>query len=110
VKKSPFVPDGGVGFSGPMAVLQDAKGQQYKAVAAGLFGRIVGRQSGDVELSAAKPEGEDLLTFEAKAGAVEELTLILWPSWSERKADGSWVPADVDDEFRFLLRRTVWAK
>jgi hypothetical protein len=108
VKKAPFVPDGGLPFSSAAVVLADPTGKRFPAAAGRMFDRITGRQSGDVELTAANPEVADLLTFDGKAAAAGELILSLWPNWRERAADGSWVEPDTDDEFRFRIPRSMW--
>jgi hypothetical protein len=61
-----------------------------------------------VELSAAKPETTDLLTFSAKAGDVDEVYLTLWPKWKEQRPDNSWVDGPLDGEFRFRIPKSMW--
>ncbi|HJZ55142.1 MAG TPA: hypothetical protein VKE74_09300 [Gemmataceae bacterium] len=110
VKKSPFMTDGSGFMGSSAATLASTKGEQFKGIGGGGLDRIVGRQERDVELSAAKPGVADMLTFEAKAGAADELILTLWPNWQEQAADGKWVDPEIDGEFRFRIPRSMWAK
>lgn len=110
VKKPPFTPDGPIAFSGPAVTLKNAAGEAFPAVGGFGLDRILGRQDGDVELSAAKPEATDLLTFDAKAAGADELILTLWPKWDEKKPDGTWADPRHDGEFRFRIPKSMWGK
>lgn len=111
VKKPPFVPGGIAAFSGPAVTLRAARGgEQYAVLTAFGFDQIVGRQTSDVELTATKPEFTDLLTFDAKAAAADELILTLWPRWEERTPGGAWRDGPADGDFRFRIPKGMWAK
>lgn len=110
VKKSPFVPDGPVFMGGPAVTLRSTDGGVFAAVGGFGLDRVIGRQNGDVELSADKPETTDLLTFDGLAGKADELILTLWPKWDERRADGSWKDPRHDGEFRFRIPKSMWQK
>jgi hypothetical protein len=111
VKKPPFVSDvrfGGLG--GAPVALRAATGNSFPLVIAFGLDRIVNRQQGDVELTPENPETRDLLTFDRKAGAAEELTLTIYPRWQEQKPDGTWAETTADGEFRFRIPKNTWAK
>ena len=111
VRKPPFVPGGITGFSGPAVTLRAARGgEPYPVLTAFGFDQIAGRQTSDVELSAANPQLTDLLTFDAKAAAADELILTLWPRWEERAPGGTWHDGPADGDFRFRIPKSMWAK
>ncbi len=111
VKKPPFVPAKVATFSGLAVTLRRTRGgEAHPVLVAFGFDQIVGRQTNDVELTAAKPELTDLLTFDAKAAEADELILTLWPRWEERKPDGKWADVVPEGDFRFRIPKSMWAK
>ena len=111
VKKPPFVPGGPIVFNGPGVALRGARaGESYAVLTAFGLDQIVGRQTSDVELTAAKPELTDLLTFDAKAANADELILTLWPRWQEQKPDGTWADVSPEGDFRFRIPKSMWGK
>ncbi|HEY1191762.1 MAG TPA: hypothetical protein VGE74_29290 [Gemmata sp.] len=112
VKKPPFLTGGPVAaFSGVSVTLRPAKGgDPFKTLTAFGLSEIVGHQQKDIELSEKRPELTDLLTFEAGAAQADELILTLWPKWQEQKADGTWTDATAEDDFRFRIPKSLWAR
>ena len=112
VKKSPFMADARIGAWGgtPVVLRRAAGGDACPALTASGFNTVIGRQPGDVELTAAKPETTDLLTFNAAAAEAHDLVLTLYPNWQERKLDGTWADTITEGEFRFRLPKIMWAK
>ncbi len=108
IKKPPYIVDGS--FGGSQAKLHNAQGENFPAFTDFQWDRVIGRQNGDVELSAKQPELVELLTFDAKAATSEELFLTFWPYWQERNADGTWSDAKHEGEFRFRIPKVMWAK
>jgi hypothetical protein len=110
VRKPPFIPAMAMAMTGPAVTLKTGAGKSFPAVTGFGLDRILGRQDDDIELSAAKPEYTDMLTFDAKAGVEDELFLTLWPNWKESRPDNTTVDAPLEGEFRFRLPRSMWAK
>jgi hypothetical protein len=110
VKKPPFMSDGMQFLSSPAVALKARHGEAFPLVTGTGFDQIIGRQRGEVELTAQKPEVTDLLTFSAKAGSTDEVFLTLWPKWQERQPDNSWADAPLEGEFRFRIPKSMWTK
>lgn len=110
IQKPPFISDGFAMLNSPAVTLKARHGEAFQAVTASGFDQIVGRQSKDVELTAASPEATDLLTFTEKAASADELILTLWPKWKEKKPDGTWADGPLDGEFRFRIPKSMWVK
>lgn len=108
VKKPPFISDGG--FARTSVTLKNRAGEDYPVLTSFGFDRIIGRQERVAELATEKAELTDLLTFDAKAAAADEVFLTLWPVWEEQKPDGSWADPRHDGEFRFRIPKSMWAK
>jgi len=108
VKKPPFIADGG--FSRISVTLKSKAGESYPVLTSFGFDRLIGRQERDQELNPSQPEVTDLLTFDAKAATADEVFLTLWPVWEEPKADKGWADAKYDEEFRFRIPKSMWAK
>ncbi len=107
VKKPPFISDGA--FARVSMTLKNKAGESYPVLTSFGFDRLIGRQERAVELTTDAPI-TDLLTFDAKAGTADEVFLTLWPVWEEPKPDKGWVDVKYDDEFRFRIPKSMWAK
>ncbi|MCE9566772.1 MAG: hypothetical protein K8U57_32605 [Planctomycetes bacterium] len=108
VKKPPFISDGG--FARVSVTLKNKAGESYPVLTSFGFDKLIGRQVRDQELTPTQPEVTDLLTFDAKAASADEVFLTLWPVWEEQTPNNTWADPKYDDEFRFRIPKSMWAK